>query len=139
MDEPRWLLREEVDVVHWELIEDHGGAHGIRDESAIESALARPRQKWAYQEDVDLAGLAAAYGYGLTTNHGYVDGNKRVAFFSLVLFLRRNGLLLRAPQDEVVGMMEGLAAGKRDEDELAHWVRQHVQKRENPGYGDRSR
>lgn len=63
MDEPRWLLREEVDVIHWELIEEHGGTHRVRDEGAIESALARPRQKWAsYQEGVDLTTLAAAYG-----------------------------------------------------------------------------
>lgn len=122
-------------MVHWELIEEHGGTHGIRDEDAIESALARPRHKWVYQEDVDLPDLAAAYGYGLTKSHGYFDGNKRVAFFSLVLFLRRNGLLLLAPQDQVVQMMEELAAGKRDEEDLARWVRQHVQKRKNPGSG----
>lgn len=98
-------------MVHWELIEEHGGTHGIRDEDLIESALARPRHKWVYQEEVDLPDLAAAYGYGLTKNHGYFDGNKRVAFFSLVLFLRRNGLLRRAPQDQVVQMMEELSGG----------------------------
>lgn len=133
MDEPRWLLREEVDVIHWELVEEHGGRHGIRDEDAIESALARPRHKWAYQERVDLSGLAAAYGYALTTNHGYVDGNKRVAFFSLALFLRRNGLLLRAPQGAVVQMMEGLAAGRHDEEDLARWVRKHAEERADVG------
>lgn len=125
-------------MVHWEVVDEHGGAHGIRDGDAIESALARPRHKWAYQEEIDLPGLAAAYGYALATNHGYVDGNKRVAFFSLVLFLRRNGLLLRAPQEEVVKVMEELAAGERDEDDLARWVREHIQKRENPGRGERS-
>lgn len=119
-----------MDVVHWELVEEHGGRHGIRDENAIESALARPRHKWAYQEDFDLPGLAAAYAFGIITNHGYVDGNKRVGFFSLVLFLRRNGLLLRAPQDEVVQVIEAIAAGERDEDELARRVRQYLQERE---------
>jgi len=138
VEEPRWLLREEVDVIHWDLIEEHGGAHGIGDEGAIESALARPRQKWAYQEGIDLSALAAAYSYGLTTNHGYVDGNKRVAFVSLVLFLRRNGLWLRAAQDEVVRVMEELAAGERDEDDLVGWVREHVQRRTDPGGGGRS-
>lgn len=100
-----------MNVIHWELVEEHGGPHGIRDEDAIESALARPRNKWAYQKRVDLPDLAAAYGYGLATNHGFLDGNKRVAFFSMVLFLRRNGLVLRVPQDEVVRVMEELAAG----------------------------
>lgn len=119
-----------MDVVHWELVEEHGGRHGIRDENAIESALARPRHKWVYQEDIDLPGLAAAYAFGIITNHGYVDGNKRVGFFSLVLFLRRNGLLLRAPQDEVVQVIEAIAAGERDEDELARRVRQYLQERE---------
>lgn len=135
MDEPRWLLREEVDVVHWQLVEEFGGRHGIRDDHAIESALARPRNKWEYQEEVDLPGLAAAYGFGLVTNHGYVDGNKRVAFFAVVLFLRRNGLLLRAPQDEVVRMMEHLAAGERDEDDFARWVRGYLQEPMDRSHG----
>ncbi len=125
-------------MVHWEVVDEHGGTHGIRDGDAIESALARPRHKWAYQEEVDLPGLAAAYGYGLATNHGYVDGNKRVAFFSLVLFLRRNGLLLRAPQDDAARVMLQVAAGERGEDELARWVRQHVREREDPGDGGRA-
>lgn len=136
MDEPRWLLRDEVDVIHFEMIEEHGGSHGIRSDQAIESALARPRQKFAYQPDVDLAELAAAYGFALVKNHGYVDGNKRVAFFSLVLFLRRNGLLLKAPQQSVVDVMREVAAGDRSEADLARWVREHVRKRADPGPGE---
>lgn len=132
MDEPRWLLREELEVIHFELIEEHGGSHGIRSDDAIESALARPRQKLAYQADVDLADLAAAYGYALARNHGYVDGNKWVAFFSLVLFLRRNGLLLEAAQGEVVRVMREVAAGACSELELARWIREHSRKRPGP-------
>lgn len=129
MEEPRWLQRAEVDVIHSMVLADHGGRRGVRDDGAIESALARPRHAWKYRKQVDLPELAAAYGYGLARNHGYVDGNKRVAFVSLVLFLRRNGLLLHAPQDEAVQVMEEVAAGERSEADLARWARRYLQTR----------
>lgn len=129
MRQPRWLLREEIDFIHWELVEEHGGLHGIRDDAAIESALARPRHTWSYDEEADLPVLAAALGYGLVTNHGYVDGNKRVAVFAVVLFLRRNGLLLEAEQGEVVRVIRDLARGKMGEEDFSSWIRNHVRPR----------
>ena len=78
MPEPIWLSRVLVDSMHAELIREHGGSYEIRDENLIESALARPRHKWRYGE-TDMATLAAAYGFGFAKNHGYVDGNKRIA------------------------------------------------------------
>lgn len=80
MAEPRWIERLVVDAVHLDQIREHGGLAGLRDEKALESALARPRQKRHYEKTSDLAAQAAAYGFGLCRNHPYRDGNKRVAF-----------------------------------------------------------
>jgi len=127
--EPRWLSRVVVDAIHTEQIREHGGLSGVRDETALESALARPRQKWHYAQQVDLALLAAAYGYGLVTNHPYRDGNKRIGFVAIVTFLGINGRDLDATDAEVVSEILTLAAGRVSEEELAEWIRQHSGKR----------
>jgi len=127
--EPCWLSRLVVDAVHTEQIREHGGLAGVRDESALESALARPRQKWHYARNVDLASLAAAYGFGLARNHPYRDGNKRISFLSIVTFLGVNGQDLDATEAEVVSEMLALADGQVSEEELAAWIRQHSGKR----------
>ena len=127
--EPRWLSRVVVDAIHTEQIREHGGLSGVRDETALESALARPRQKWHYAQQVDLALLAAAYGYGLVTNHPYRDGNKRIGFVAIVTFLGINGRDLDATDAEVVSEILALADGHVSEEELAEWIRQHSGKR----------
>jgi len=127
--EPRWLSRVVVDAIHTEQIREHGGLSGVRDETALESALARPRQKWHYAQQVDLALLAAAYGYGLVTNHPYRDGNKRIGFVAIVTFLGINGRDLDATDAEVVSEILTLADGRVSEEELAEWIRQHSGKR----------
>jgi len=104
------------------LIEEHGGLHGIRDSSLIESALARPINRFHYEES-DLADLAAAYAYGLVKNHGYVDGNKRIALGALLLFLRRNGFKVQMEEPEAVLLTLELAAGGLMEHELASLLR----------------
>lgn len=121
--EPRWLPRLLVDTIHEELIREHGGSYGIRDAGSIDSALSRARNRWAYEPTVDLPVLAAAYGYGLARNHGYVDGNKRVAFMALYVFLSLNGLELEVPEAAAVSTMTNVAAGALSEEELAVWVR----------------
>lgn len=127
MEEPVWLSRRIVDTLHREMVEEHGGRYGVRDEGLVESAIARPRNRWGYaQGEVDLAGLAAAYAYGLTKNHGYVDGNKRVGFMAAYVFLDVNGLEIDAPEPEVVERMEGVAGGSVSEPELADWLRAHT-------------
>jgi death-on-curing protein len=127
--EPRWLSRVVVDAIHVDQIREHGGLPGIRDESALESALARPRQKWAYGNERDLAVLAAAYGFGLARNHPYRDGNKRVAFLAVATFLGINDCELDVTDAEVVTEILGLAAGEIDEQDLAGWIRAHVASR----------
>ncbi len=123
--EPHWLRRLAVDEAHFRQIREHGGAHGLRDENALESALARPRQRWHHQGEVRLAELAAAYAYGLVANHPYVDGNKRVALVVMVAFLERNGVELAATNAEVLSIMLALAAGEVTEGALADWIEAH--------------
>ena len=112
--------------MHFDQLQQHGGLFGIKDENALESALARPRQRWTYEPDSDLCVLAAAYGYGLARSHGYSDGNKRIGFLAMYAFLAVNGLEIVAPEPEVVRLMVGVAAGRYDEAQLADWLRAHV-------------
>lgn len=123
MSEPVWLKRAWVDAVHFQQLKRFGGLFGIRDDGAIESALSRARNRWEYAEEQDLAVLAAAYGFGLARSHGYSDGNKRIAFLAVVLFLEVNGVILEADEPEVVRVMIGVAAGDVSEDQLADWIR----------------
>lgn len=124
--EPRWISRIAVEAIQAAQIREHGGSSGIRDGGLIESALARPRQKWNYDDSVDLATLAAAYAFGLAKNHGFVDGNKRVAFMAAYSFLGLNGFDLDAAEPDVVRTMEGVAAGRLSEAKLAEWFRAHL-------------
>lgn len=125
--EPIWLNRPSIDAVHEQLIEAHGGSHGVRDSALIESALARPQNRFFYAAaECDLAQLAAAYGYGLVKNHGYIDGNKRIGFAALLIFLRRNGFRLVVDSAEAVRVIEGVAAGEVTEDALTEWIRDHI-------------
>lgn len=124
--EPRWVQRVVVDAIHLDQIREHGGLPRLRDEGLLESALARPQHKWTYKRRPDLASLAAAYGYGIVKNHPYRDGNKRVAFLSMVVFLGTNGFDLVADEADVVTTMLTAAAGHCSEAELAMWVRSHI-------------
>ena len=127
--EPRWVSRLVVDAIHTDMLLTHGGLPGLRDEALLESALARPRQRLAYEPTSDLAELAAAYGFGLARNHPYRDGNKRVAFVTMAVFLGLNGQDFNATEAEVVTTMVALAAGELDEVALAEWVRGHARTR----------
>jgi len=123
MTEPRWVLDEVVVAVHRLLITEHGGRPGIRDQGLLASALARPRQRLAYEPRATLFELAAAYGFGLARNHAFVDGNKRTALAIAALFLELNGFTLAAPEPAAVVVIEQLAAGGFSEIEFAHWLR----------------
>jgi death-on-curing protein len=127
--EPHWLSRVVLDAIHFEQLREHGGLHGIRDEGALESALARPRHKWWYERNTDIVSLAAAYGFGIASNHPYRDGNKRVAFLALATFLGFNGHEFEATDDDIVSEMFALAAGRLSEGELAQWVGRHAARR----------
>lgn len=127
------MSRLVVDAVQTDLLLTHGGLPGLRDEALLESALARPRQRYAYDSEADPATLAAAYGFGLARNHPYNDGNKRIAFVTMAVFLGLNGLEFTATESEVVTAIVALAAGELDEQALAEWVRLHTVKRSATG------
>jgi death-on-curing protein len=124
--EPRWVDRLVVEAVQFDLIRTFGGMPGLRAEKGLESALARPQQRLANEPDSDIGALAAAYGFGLATNHPFVDGNIRIAFVTMAVFAGLNGYKIDAPEDEVVGIMLALAAGELSEPELAIWVRSRL-------------
>lgn len=117
---------EVILTIHDEQIAEHGGLAGLRDSVLLNSALARPRNAFAYGEN-DLCLLAALYAAGLVRNHPFADGNKRTAFVCCELFLAVNGLLLEADDDACVERTVALAAGDIDEHAYAHWLRANVQ------------
>ena len=125
MKEHRWLSRAIVGIIHINQIREHGGSFGVRDEGLIRSALDRPRNKWAYDKSADRADLAAAYGYGLVTNQGFVDGNKRVAFMAVYTFLGINDYDLNVSEPEAVRAMIDLVASNITELQFAGWIRAH--------------
>ncbi len=115
-----------VEAVHLDQLREHGGMPGVRDENALEAALARPQQKWNYEPSADLATLAAAYAFGLARSHPFNDGNKRSAFLAAVVFLGLNGKDLDATELDVVQTVTALAAGTLSEDSLAGWIRERL-------------
>jgi death-on-curing protein len=123
--EPRWLSRWIVDTIHSELLLEHGGAPGVRagGDDLLESALARPKNRLAYEPTSDLATLAAAYLFGLVKNHGYVDGNKRVAFAAAATFLLLNGLRLIASETDAYDAVIATVEDRLTEPGLAGWFR----------------
>ena len=123
MSEPQWLDTTIVLDVHAEQLALFGGAEGVRDLGLLESAVGRPLNKFAYDSETDLAALAAAYAFGIARNHPFVDGNKRAAFASIIVFLGLNGIDFDVPPAEATAMILGLAAGEISEESLARWIR----------------
>ena len=123
MPEPVWLTRGVIEALHADQIREHGGQLGLRDVGLLESALARPRHRWAYESATDLHSLAADYGFGLAKNHAFLDGNKRIAFVAMNVFLLLNGLEIETPEPDVVSTMLGVAEGRVDQARLATWLR----------------
>lgn len=132
MTEPHWVSAEFIHIAHNELINLFGGSAGVRDQGLLDSALARPQNLAAYG-DPSVADLAAAYAYGIASNHPFVDGNKRTAFAAAHVFLKLNGWELRAPQAEATIMIRDLAAGDIDEATLAAWIGAHLEPRNAGG------
>ena len=128
MTEPVWLTAELVTAIQEEQLSQFGGAAGLRDPGLLDSALDRPRTKFAYGE-TKLTALAAAYAFGSARNHPFVDGNKRTALLSIYTVLGLNGFVLTAAEPEAVVMIQELAAGNLSETELAAWVETHVSAR----------
>lgn len=126
--DPVWVPRVLADAMHRAIIAATGGLQGIRDGGLVDSALDRPKNRWAHDDASDLADLGAAYCVGLANNHGYIDGNKRTAFLVTYAFLRANGLRLITSEPEAVVLMIDVATRVVSETALAAWIRAHTQR-----------
>jgi death-on-curing protein len=121
-EEPKWVTYDQVIAIHGRQLRRFGGAPGLRDDGMVRSALERPLNKWRY-EQADLASLAAAYAFGLAKNHAFVDGNKRAAFMTMLVFLRKNEVRFAPDQAHATAIMTSLAAGEVSEQSLTRWIR----------------
>jgi death-on-curing protein len=118
----KWLTRDAIEIIHQEQLDEHGGPAGLKDENALESALARPLNKAAYGE-TDIHVLAAAYLYGFVKNHPFSDGNKRTGYLAAFTFLYINGWLIEAEQADIIEFVLEVAAGEIDEDGATRFLR----------------
>jgi death-on-curing protein len=131
MIEPEWLEEAIVLRLHAEQLSEFGGLVGIREFGLLSSALARPKNVWAFsQPKPDVIRLATSYAFGIAKNHPFADGNKRTSLIACHLFLRLNGFSLVAPQAEQIQVVFDLAAGAITEVELEAWLRDRVQQRQ---------
>lgn len=127
MKEPIWIRTIEALAFHSQQIAIFGGSNGVRDNNLLESALARPRNLFAYSETaITIADLAAAYAFGISSNHPFVDGNKRTAMQVSFVFLEFNGYPVTASQEEACITFLRLASGELPEAELALWFAEHI-------------
>ena len=126
MTEPVWLTHDAVMAIHEDLIAEYGGLGGIRDVGLLESALARPRNIFGYDEPT-LFDLAAAYCAGIVRNRPFIDGNKRIGLMAAYTFVRLNRHRLMASEPEAVVMIRDLAASETEEAELAAWIAASVE------------
>jgi death-on-curing protein len=120
-----WIDIFDIRAIHGALIARHGGLDGVRDQGVIESALARPRNLAAYG-GLDAADLAAAYAFGITRNHGFLDGNKRTAWVAARVFLADNGCELGFDQGDGYRLVMSIAEGSTDEASVAAWFRDRI-------------
>jgi death on curing protein len=115
--------------IHTDLLQRYGGQAGIREKSLLESALAQPKMtfggKYVHKTLYDKA---AAYGYHICMNHPFIDGNKRVAFVLMNIFLQKNGYEIVADEEDVFTMMMELASGKITKNQLTAWLKEHSSK-----------
>jgi len=123
MPEPTWIDERDALAIHGRLLALDGGASGVRDIGLLRSALARPRQQYAYGANPDIIDMAAAYIAGIVRNHPFVDGNKRTGFLVGILFLEINGIRFTAAEASAAQAILSLAAGTLDEAGLVAWLR----------------
>ena len=121
----KWLQLRTVLAIHRLQIAEHGGEPGVRDLGLLESALARPVNRIEYDSEADTAFAAAAYAFGISKNHPFMDGNKRTSLVAMETFLRINGVELQATPEEKYLIFIQLADGSLSDDELGDWIRSH--------------
>lgn len=128
MRKPIWIDERDVLALHDRLLALHGGAAGLRDDSLLKSALARPQQHFAYAESTDIVELAMAYTAGIVRNHPFVDGNKRTGFVVGILFLELNGYHFVAEEEDAAQAVLELASGNLEETGYAAFLRANAKR-----------
>ena len=129
-----WIEKPFALAIHDRQLSEHGGSAGVRNESLLDSALARPKQLHAYGDPPpDLAGLAASLAYGLARNHPFVDGNKRTAAVACEVFIELNGGVLQADDLDLYPVYIGLADGSLPEADFTTWLRERIRREAGTG------
>lgn len=123
-----WVTAEDVVAIHSRIIQLTGGIDGLRDRAGLEAAIAAPLQSFGGEDlfPTDI-GKIARIGFGLASNHAFIDGNKRIGAMITQLLLKWNGYQLRLKESELADMFIGIADGTKDEKELLHWINAHVE------------
>ncbi|QDK25259.1 type II toxin-antitoxin system death-on-curing family toxin [Leptospira weilii] len=121
--EPKWISKKIAEAIHLDQIKQHGGLQVARDEGLLESALDRPKNKWSYDSKATIFELTASLGLGVAKNHPFIDGNKRISFQLMYVFLGLNGYKIEVAEEEVVSVMLRVADGSLNEDALAVWLK----------------
>ena len=121
------LTKRQIILLHDQLIDETGGAHGIRDEGLLESAVLTPMQTFEGTELFhSVEEKAARLGYGLVKNHAFVDGNKRIGAHAMLVFLAVNGIRIWYTQKELSDIIVQIASGEKDYPDLLLWLRSHT-------------
>jgi len=125
---PKWITRVTIDAIYLDQMREHGGMRGMRNDPALEAALARPQRRWEEEEGdkPDLARLAALYAHAIATDRPFRDGNTRVAFLAIAAFLEMNGRTVTASEEEVMLTMIALADGELSRKKLSAWIRERL-------------
>ena len=126
MSEPVWIKKAALLQAHVLVLAEYGGLEGVRDEGLLDSALARPKNLYAYEGVEDIWRLGVSYAIGILRNHPFSDGNKRVGFVALNIFLNLNGLRLKVDPLEAGDTFFAAAAGEISEEDLGAWVLEHI-------------
>ena len=121
-----WISKLVVVAIHNEQVSEHGGSYGIRDGGLLDSALANPKNICTYNPNHTIASLASSYGFSIAKNHPFIDGNKRTAFQTMLLFLNLNGKDLDVLEPEVVITMQNLADSTIDQLQFTEWIESHL-------------
>ena len=124
--EPRWLTDVTVLAIHAQQIVRCGGAHGVRDQHVVLSALARPQQRWNYDASANTGDLTALYLVGLSQAQGFVDGNKRTGLTCALVFVALNGAALHVDGSELYALTKRVATNHADDVEIAAYSRQRL-------------
>lgn len=124
--EPQWITEEILFVLHAQQVERYGGSHGVLDENVILGALHRPINRWAYDQPVDFADLAAVYLVAFAGTQGFNDGNKRTGLACALVFLEMNGISFEGDPQDFYDLTMLVATHQVGDSEVAIWFRQRI-------------